>query len=268
MKIHPTAIVDGAAKLGQNVTIGPFSIIGPDVVIGDGSTIQSHVVTEGAVEIGADNFIGHGAIIGGAPQDLSFKSTTRSRVEIGTGNTFREYCTIHRGTAEGSVTRVGNGNFLMGGAHLGHNCEIGNGVIIANDCLLGGYVAIGDGAFLGGSSVFHQFVRVGRFALTQGGSAFSKDIPPFVIAAEVNIAAGINVVGLRRAGFSPAEREEIRRAFKLVYRGGLNTNQALAQTESMEFGSAAREFFEFVRTATKRGVVSFPQKRNRSVERE
>ncbi len=257
MTIHPTALVDGAAKLGANVTIGPFSIVGPKVVIGDECVIQSHVVLEGEVHLGAKNTIGHGSIVGGLPQDLGFKPETQSRVEIGDRNILREHCTVHRGTAQGSATILGNDNFLMAGSHIGHNSQIGNRVIIANNCLLGGYVRIDDGAFLGGSSIFHQFMHVGRLVMVQGNGGFSKDIPPFMIAGEVNFVFGVNALGLRRAGFGTSEREEIRRAFKLLYRSELNTRQALEKAAEIEFGPTAREFFDFVRAAKKRGVAPY-----------
>ena len=253
--IHPTAIVGSGAKIGRNVEIGPHSIIGEAVNIGDDSTIGAHVIIEGEVVIGPENRIAHGTVIGGEPQDLSFSPTTRSRVEIGTKNVIREHCTIHRGTAEGSSTKMGNENFLMAGAHVGHNCEVGNKVIIANNCLLGGYVSVADGAFLGGGCVFHQFMRVGRFAITQGASAFSKDIPPFLIAAERNYVFGLNSVGLRRAGFSSTQRDEIKRAFKLIYFSGLNTRQALGKSKDMEWTDLGREFFQFIADAiAKRGI--------------
>ena len=148
--IHLTAIIGSGAKIGTNVEIGPHSIIGGAVSIGDKSVIGANVVIEGEVIVGPENRIAHGTVIGGEPQDLGFSPTTRSRVEIGAKNVIREHCTIHRGTAEGSATKIGDENFLMAGAHVGHNCEIGNKVIIANNCLLGGYVSVGDGAFLGG----------------------------------------------------------------------------------------------------------------------
>ena len=257
MKIHPTALVDSAARLGEGVEVGPFSIVGAKVVVGAETVIQAHVVIEGEVRIGGKNVIGHGSIIGGPPQDLGFKPDTQSRVEIGDRNVLREHCTVHRGTAEGSATVIGHDNFLMAGAHVGHNSQIGNRVIIANNCLLGGHVRIDDGAFLGGSSIFHQFMHVGRLAMVQGDGGFSKDIPPFVIAGEVNFVFGVNVLGLRRAGFSPAERDEIRRAFKLVYRSGFNVRQALEQAAGMEFGPAAREFFAFAEGARKRGIAPY-----------
>jgi UDP-N-acetylglucosamine acyltransferase len=253
-KIHPTAIVDPGARLGRDVEIGPFSLIGPEVAIGDKTVLQSSVVIEGRVTVGAENFIGHGAIIGTLPQDLSFSPERKTGIEIGNGNIIREYCTIHRGSADGSVTKIGDKNFLMAVAHVGHNCVIGDNVIIANNCLLGGHVRVDDGAFLGGGCVFHQHMHVGRLVIAQGGSAFSKDIPPFVIAAERNYVFGLNVVGLRRAGFSAKDRDEIKSAFRLIYTSGLNISQALENAETMKFGEPAREFFEFVANAKKRGI--------------
>lgn len=254
LKTHPTAIVDPSAKIGADVEIGPFSVIGPQVRIGDRTVIQSHVVIQGDVAIGAGNFIGHGAIIGAPPQDLSFSPERKTKIGIGNENVIREHCTIHRGSAEGSVTKIGDKNFLMAGAHVGHNCEIGNNVIIANNCLLGGHVRVDDGAFLGGGCVFHQHMHVGRLVVAQGGSAFGKDIPPFVIAAERNYVFGLNVVGLRRAGFSAQDRDEIKAAFKLIYLSGLNISQALEKAATMKFAPAARGFFEFVAAAKKRGI--------------
>jgi UDP-N-acetylglucosamine acyltransferase len=254
VKIHPTAIVDPGAHFAKNVEIGPYVCIGRDVALGAHTTVQSHVVIEGAVRIGAENVIGHGTIIGGLPQDLSFKPGTRSGIEIGDSNVIREHVTIHRGTAADSVTRIGNDNFLMAGAHVGHNCTIGNKVIIANNCLLGGYVTVGNGAFLGGGCVFHQFMRVGRLAITQGTSGFGKDIPPFVIAAGVNKVVGLNVVGLRRAGFSAEGRAEIKAAFRLLYESGMNGSQALAEARGRTWGGPAQEFFDFIASAKRRGI--------------
>jgi UDP-N-acetylglucosamine acyltransferase len=263
-KIHPTALVDSGAQIGADVEIGPFSVIGSQVVIGDRTIVQSHIVIEGEVAIGTGNFIGHGAVIGAPPQDLSFSPERKTRVEMGNENVIREYCTIHRGSAEGSATKIGDKNFLMAGAHLGHNCAIGDNVIIANNCLLGGHVRVDDGAFLGGGGVFHQHMRIGRLALTQGASGFSKDIPPFVIAAEINYVFGVNVIGLRRAGFSGRDRDEIKAAFKLLYTSGLNISQALEKAAAMELGAPAREFFAFVAAAGKRGIC--PLKRGANEE--
>ena len=209
--------------------------------------MQSHAVIEGAVRVGADNQIGHGALIGGLPQDLGFKPGTRSSVEIGNRNVIREFVTIHRGTAADSVTCIGDDNFLMAGAHLGHNCAIGDKVIIANNCLLGGYVTVDDGAFLGGGCVFHQFMRIGRLAITQGTSGFGKDIPPYVAAAGINKVVGLNVVGLRRAGFEAVDRAEIKAAFRLLYESGLNVSQALAQARTEDLARPGPGVFRFRR---------------------
>ena len=254
MKIHSTAIIDPGAQLGADVEIGPYSVIGAGAVIGDKCVIQSHVVIEGSVTMGAGNFIGHGAIIGPAPQDLAFDPTIKSVVEIGQGNVIREYCTIHRGSTEGSATVIGDGNFLMVGTHLGHNCTLGNRVVIANDCLLAGHVRIDDQAFIGGGSRFHQGIRMGRLVMAEG--RFTKNLPPFLSAAK-NQVYGINVVGLRRANLSGEERDDVKRAFKLLYRSGLNTKQALEKVAAMEFGPIGREFFDFVANAGKRGIVSY-----------
>src|SRR6188472_834076 len=253
-KIHPTAIVDPNAKIGANVEIGPFSIIGPDVTIGDNTIVQSHVVIEGEVAIGLRNFVGHGAIIGMPPQDVSFSPERKTKVEIGDNNIIREYCTIHRGSPDGSATTIANKNFLMAGAHIGHNCLIGNNVVIANNCLLAGHVRVDDGAFLGGGSTFHQFMHIGRLVMVQGSSAFGKDLPPFTIAAERNYVFGLNIVGMRRARLSAKERSEIKEAFKVVYLSGLNTSQALEKAQTMTFGAPAREFLDFVANAKKRGI--------------
>jgi len=263
LKIHPTALVDPDAQIGVDVEIGPFSVVGPQALIGNKSIVHSHVVIEGNVVIGTGNFIGQGAIIGTAPQDLSFSPERKTKVEIGNDNMIREYCTIHRGSPEGSVTKIGDNNFLMVGTHVGHNCEIGNNVVIANNCLLAGHVRVDDGAFLGGGSTFHQHMHVGRLVMVQGSSAFGKDLPPFVVAAERNAVFGVNVVGLRRAGFNTQDREEIKTAFKLVYTSGLNISQALRKAATMKFGAPAREFLDFVANAKKRGICPL----KRGVER-
>ncbi|MEP6936701.1 MAG: acyl-ACP--UDP-N-acetylglucosamine O-acyltransferase [Chthoniobacterales bacterium] len=257
MKIHPSAIIDPTARIAEDVEIGPYSSVAAGATIESGCVLQSHVVIEGTVRLGQNNTIGHGAVIGAPPQDLNFSRETVSDVAIGSDNVIREYCTIHRGTLAQSSTVIGNGNFLMVGAHVGHNCAIGNGVIIANNCLLGGNVSVGDRAFIGGGTTLHQNTHVGRLAIAQGSSAFSKDLPPFVLAAERNTVFGLNVIGLRRAGFSAAQRAEIKAAFKLLYTSGLNTRQALEKAATTEFSDAGREFFDFVAGAQERGICAF-----------
>ena len=266
VNIHPTAVIHPNAILGDGVTVGPFAVIEEGARIGDRCVIHAHAILCGSVMLGKDNVIGHGAVIGGEPQDLAFKPQVSSRVVIGDGNRFREHVTIHRGTTEGSETVVGHGCYLMAGAHLAHNVRLGDGVIIANNALLGGYVQVADRVFLGGGSVFHQHIRIGRLAICQGASAFSKDIPPFVIGAEINGLAGLNVIGLRRAGFDAATRAEIKRAFDLLYRSGKNVSQATAAASAMEWTETGREFWAFVASAKKKGLVDWLGSRRGAAE--
>ena len=254
MNRHPTAIIHRDAELADDVEVGAHVCIEGPAKIGAGCVIQPHAILTGSVRIGKNNIVGYGAVIGADPQDLSFRPETRSEVCIGDNNRIREYCTIHRGSKEGSATRVGDGNFLMAGAHLGHNVSIGNNVVIANNVLLGGYVEVQDQCFLGGGAVFHQFVRVGRLAIAQGISGFGKDIPPFMVGAEVNFVAGLNVIGMRRAGFGPQLRGEIKEAFKLVYKSGLNRAQALEAARGRKWGAECTSFFNFIEAAKKRGI--------------
>jgi len=255
MKIHPTAIVSPKAVLADDVEIGPGVLVGEGAVIGSGCVIQAHAIIENRVTMGHGNLVGFGVVIGAAPQDFSHGPEIESEVRIGNNNRFREYVTIHRGTKPGTATTVGNDCFLMVGTHLAHNVRLDDHVIITNNCLLAGYVDVAEGAVLGGGSVFHQFVRIGRRAMVAGGSSFNKDIPPFVTANFRNVLIGINVVGLRRAGFSAAARVEIRRAFKLVFRSGLPVREALARARESEWTPEATEFFDFI-AASKRGTCT------------
>lgn len=255
--IHPTAVIHPDAELGENVTVGPYAVIEGAARIGDRCVIQAHAVIGAHVTMGEDNVIGYGAIIGGDPQDFAFRPEIRSEVRIGKANKIREYATLHRGTAEGTATVVGDHCFLMAGAHLAHNVALGDHVILANNTLLGGYVQVGDRVFVGGGCVFHQHIRVGRLAICQGLSAFSKDIPPYVIAAERNGAAGLNVIGLRRAGLTAAQRTEIKEAFDLLYRSGLNVSQAIAAAHDRVWAEEGRAFWDFIAAAKKKGLVDF-----------
>jgi UDP-N-acetylglucosamine acyltransferase len=254
---HPTAVIHPNAEIADNVEIGPYAVIEGAARIGAGCVIQAHAVIGGHVVMGESNLIGYGAVIGGDPQDFAFQSEVASEVRIGNGNRIREYVTIHRGTTEGSATVVGDHCFLMAGAHLGHNVRLGNHGIIANNSMLGGYVQVEDRVFIGGGCVFHQFIRVGRLAICQGASAFSKDIPPFTMAAERNGVAGLNVIGMRRAGIGSEERAEIKAAFTLLYRSGMNVNQAVAAAAERSWNEEAQGFWDFVRAVEKRGLCDF-----------
>ena len=257
MNIHLTAVIHPQAVLGAELTVGPLAVIEEGAVLGDGCTVHAHAFVGGSVTLGKNCTVGHGAVLGGDPQDFAFKPQVRSRVVIGDGTRIGECVTIHRGTTEGSETVLGDTCFLMGGAHLGHNVRLGNGVIIANNALLGGHVQVADRVFIGGGCVFHQHIRVGRLAICQGLSAFSKDVPPFVIAAERNGVAGLNVVGLRRAGLGAEERAEIKRAFDLIYRSGKNASQAITAALAEKWNAQGSEFWDFVVAAKKRGLCDW-----------
>lgn len=259
MQIHPTALVDPSAQIGPDCEIGPYVIIGPQVILGARCRIHAHAVLMDRITLGDDNLIGHGAILGGKPQDFAHQDSVSSEVRIGHRNTLREYVTIHRGTKEGSVTLIGDDNYLMVGAHVGHNARIGNRAVLANNVLLAGYVEVFDGAVLGGGTAFHQFMRVGRLAMVRGGTRMGKDVPPFTVADDRRVI-GLNAIGLRRSGMSPTARLEIKRAFAHIFRSNLNISQALAAIQPDQWGPEANEFFDFIRES-KRGISSWGSSR-------
>jgi UDP-N-acetylglucosamine acyltransferase len=254
MKIHPTAIISPGATLGAGTDVGPYAIIGENVVLGDDCVVQGHAMLTDNVSMGKGNFVGYGTVIGSAPQDFAHTISIRSHVQIGDGNTFREYVTVHRGSKEGTSTVVGDSNFLMSGVHLGHNVHLGNRTVIANNCLLAGYVDVQDEAILGGGSVFHQFLRIGRTTMVRGGTAWSKDIPPFALGTRVNGLGGLNVVGMRRGGFGALARSDVKRAFSLFYRSGLNFTQAIERSMQSLWTKEAEIFFSFVKTKSRLGL--------------
>jgi UDP-N-acetylglucosamine acyltransferase len=258
MTIHPTAIIEPGAELGSDVTIGPFAVIGRETRIGDGCIIGPHVVIFRFATLGPGCRVHAGAVLGDVPQDLAFKDGTTSYLRIGADCTIREGVTIHRGTKPDTATVVGDRCFLMANSHLGHNVQLGNGVLLANGALLGGYVEVGDRAFISGNAAIHQFTRIGRLVMVSGVSALSKDVPPFCTVPSVtrNRVAGMNIIGMRRAQMSPAERAEVKVAFKLLYRSGLNTSDAVAKILEQFPSGPAREFGEFV-AASKRGICRY-----------
>jgi UDP-N-acetylglucosamine acyltransferase len=249
--IHPTAVVHPSARLGQDVIVGPYTVIGEGVEIGDRTRLGSHVVLEKSCVVGTDCVIGAGSVLGGDPQDLRFDASMYSFVKIGNHSTLREHVTVHRATSSGAYTSVGDRCFLMAGCHVGHDGKVRDGAILANNVLLGGHVEIGEKAFLGGGSVFHQFVRVGNLVICQGGSKFSRDIPPYLMAADLNGVIGLNVLGLRRAGFGTEQRAILRTAFALLYRQGMNVTQALQVASQRTWPPEAELFFDFARSSKK-----------------
>ncbi|MGQ7274443.1 acyl-ACP--UDP-N-acetylglucosamine O-acyltransferase [Marinobacter sp. V034] len=230
--VHPQAIVDPAAKLGRNVTVGPWSYVGPGVEIGDDTEILSHVVIKGPTVIGRGNRIFQFSSVGEECQDKKYAGEPTTLV-IGDNNVIRENCTIHRGTVQDQgETRIGNDNLLMAYVHVAHDCVIGNNTILANCATLAGHVSVGDWAILGGGTMVHQFCHVGAYSMSAGGSIVLKDIPTYVMASGQSASAhGLNVEGLKRRGYSKDVISELRRAYKVIYRQGLTLVQAIEALE-------------------------------------
>jgi UDP-N-acetylglucosamine acyltransferase len=252
-KIHPTAIVSPRATLGDGNDIGPGCIIEDGTVLGSRNRLWTNVYVGPGTTLGDENQIHMGAVVGHVPQDLAF-SGGPSFTTVGHRNTLREYVTIHRGTKEGTATVLGDDNFLMANAHLGHNCQVGSRTVMANLATLAGYCEVQDGAVISGMVVVHQFTRIGRLAMVSGLSAVSKDVPPYTLCAgRPAVIRGLNTVGLRRAGLSPAVREEIKRAYKLLYREGLNVSNAMAAISQECQSPEVKSLVEFVKSS-KRGI--------------
>lgn len=256
MHIHPSAVIHPEASIGAETRIGPCAVIEEAVTIGERCVIGAHAVIHPYTRLGPETRVHAGAVIGDWPQDLAF-SGVASRVEIGTGCVLREGVTVHRGTKEGTVTRVGDRCFLMANSHVAHNCVLGNDVILANGVLLGGYVEIGDRVFLSGNCVVHQFIHIGRLAMMSGLSAVSKDLPPFCVVhnLSVNHVSGLNVVGMRRAGLSPEERKQVKSAFNILYRSGLNVKQAVERMKAEFPDGPAAELWQFAESS-QRGICA------------
>ncbi len=253
--IHPSATIGKDVQLGGGNEIGPACVIEDGVVLGSRNKLWMNVYLGPGTTIGDGNQIHMGAVIGHLPQDLAF-SGAASFTKIGHRNTIREYVTIHRGTKEGSATVVGDDNFLMASAHLGHNCQVGNRTILTNLATLAGYCTVEDGAVLSGMVVVHQFTRIGQLAMVSGLSAVNKDVPPYMLCGgRPAVIQGVNAVGLRRAGLAPAVREEIKRAYRLLYREGLNVPHALEAIEQECKSSQLKVLVEFVKSST-RGICA------------
>jgi UDP-N-acetylglucosamine acyltransferase len=254
--IHPTAIIDPRARLGPAVGVGAYSVIGPEVVLGAGSEVGHHVVLEAAVSVGERSRIGHGSIIGGAPQDLKYREGTPSGVRIGVGTVIREHVTIHRATRENGWTQIGDNCFVMASSHIAHDCVIGDHVIIINYAGLTGHVRVEDRATVGGLSGIHPFARIGTYAYIGGCSKVNQDVPPFVIADGVPATArSVNVVGLRRGGVGVEDRRQIQAAFRILYRSGLSPATAIGRIRAeLTLTPLLAHLVEFVETS-KLGIV-------------
>lgn len=252
--IHPTAIVHPGAKLDPTVQVGPYVVIDEGVAIGADCIIGPHVYLTGLTTIGIHNRFYAGAVIGEAPQDLKYNGEP-TRLRIGDHNVFREHVTVHRSNKTAEETIIGSRNFLMANSHVAHNCHLGDSVILANGTLLGGHVTLHDRAFLSGNCLVHQFVRVGTLALMQGSAGISKDLPPYTVARGTNGICGLNTIGLRRAGFAPAERLELKQLYRALFRDGRNLCAAIADARDKYSSAPAKVMLDFVAAAT-RGVCS------------
>ena len=252
--IHPTAIVHPNAKLDATVRVGPYAVIDEGVELGPDCVLGPHVYLTGQTTIGARNRFYAGCVIGEEPQDLKY-SGAPTRLRIGDHNVFREHVTVHRSNQAAEDTVIGSHNFLMANSHVAHNCRLGDLVILANGVLLGGHVILNDRAFLSGNCIVHQFVRVGTMALMQGGSAISKDLPPYTVACGGNGICGLNTVGLRRAGLTPAERLELKQLYRTLFREGRNLRAAVAHAREKFSSAPAKVMLDFLAGST-RGVCS------------
>ena len=255
-EIHPQAIVDPAAKLGEGVRVGPWSWIGPDVEIGDGTEILSHVVIKGPTRIGRNNRIFQFSSVGEECQDKKYQGEPTTLI-IGDGNVIRESCTIHRGTVQDrGETRIGNGNLFMAYVHVAHDCVIGDHTILANCATLAGHVDVDDYVILGGGTMVHQFCHLGQHCMSAGGSIVLKDVPAYVMASGQSAGAhGLNIEGLKRRGFSKEALHALRRAYRVIYRDGNTLEQAIAILEQDFDQSAEVQTLVHTLRRAERGIV-------------
>ena len=255
-QIHPTAIIDKRAKLGANVSVGPYTVIDGDVEVGEGTTIGAHNVITGHTRIGRDNRIFHFCSIGEANQDKKYRGEP-TRLEIGERNTIREYCSLNRGTVQDAgVTRIGDDNWIMAYAHVAHDCRVGSNTVFANHATLGGHVHIGDWTVLGGFVGVHQFVKIGAHVMAGVASVILQDVPPYVtVAGQPCAPHGINSEGLRRRGFTPEAIAAIKRAYRTLYRSGLGLAEARADLEAQaREAPEVRPLVDFLKAA-ERGIL-------------
>ena len=254
-RIHPTAIIDSTAQIGEGCEIGPYCVIGANVELGPECQLLHHVSVSGPSKIGSGNRFYAFSSIGQQTQDLKYAGEP-TYLAIGDGNTFREFVTVHRGTAKGTVTRIGNGGNFLSYSHIAHDCIVGNNVIFSNNGTLAGHVEVGDHAIIGGLTAIHQFCRIGAYALTGGCSKIVQDVPPFMIAdgnpAKVR---SYNKVALERHGFSDESHRAIKEAYRLIYRSALNLQQAVEQIRSdLPETPEVTQLLAFV-TSSPRGII-------------
>ncbi|OIO54037.1 MAG: acyl-[acyl-carrier-protein]--UDP-N-acetylglucosamine O-acyltransferase [Alphaproteobacteria bacterium CG_4_10_14_0_2_um_filter_63_37] len=254
--IHPTALVDPAARLGEGVEIGPYSIVGPQVEIGAGTWIGPHVVIQGATRVGCENRIYQFCSLGEAPQDLHDRGEA-TRLEIGDRNQIRESVTVHRGSKKGGgLTVVGSDCYIMINTHIAHDCTIGNHTIIANNVALGGHCRIGNWVTLGGATLVHQFCAVGDYAFTGAGSYIARDVPPhLMVTGNPSVPRGLNRVGLKRRGFSDAQIRRLTEVYKILYLRNYDLAEATRQIEALAEGHEEVTLFADFLKQSKRGII-------------
>src|SRR5476649_2546689 len=254
--LHPTAIIDPHARLGAGVEVGPYAVIGAEVELGDGCKVGHHATIEGPAKIGPRNEFFPYAAIGFKTQDLKYAGEP-THLEIGGGNTFREFSTVHRGTAVGEKTIIGDGNLFLAYAHIAHNCVVGNKTIFSNNATLAGHVIVGDHAVISGLSAVHQFCRIGAHAIIGGCAKIVQDVPPFLVAdGNPAVLRGVNEVGLKRRGFLEADIKALRRAYRILADKTLNFSQSVEKIEASE--DAANPYVKYLvdfLKSTERGVI-------------
>jgi UDP-N-acetylglucosamine acyltransferase len=254
--IHETAVISGEAKIGKNVTIGPFCVIQGDVLIGDNCVLHSHVVIKGKTRIGSGNIFFQFTSIGEDCQDKKYAGEETELV-IGDNNIFRESVTVHRGTIQDKgITKVGSDNLFMVNVHIAHDCIVGNEVIFANNVTLAGHVSVHDNAILGGLVAIHQFCRIGEHAFVGGGGIILRDVPPFVmVSGTKHIPQGINSEGLKRRGYASSSIMAVKRAYKALYREGNTLEEAMAKIASESEGNTELDTFLAFLADSQRGII-------------
>lgn len=262
VQIHPSSIIEPGAQLGADVSVGPFCVVGANVTLGDGVTLKSHVVVDGYTTIGAKTSIHPFASIGGKPQDLKYHGE-ESQLVIGSGNTIREYVTMHPGTEGGGMkTVVGDNSLFMVGVHVAHDCQVGHQVVMANHATLAGHVVVGDHALIGGLSAVHQFVRIGAYAVIGGMSGVESDVIPFGrVKGERAFLAGLNLTGLERNGFTKDQIKALQRAFNLLF-GDEGTMEQRLEIVATDFANDALvgQILDFARAKTRFPLCQPPKK--------
>lgn len=267
MTIHPTAVVDPTAELAEDVSVGPFCVVGAHAVLGRRTRLESHVAIEPHTTLGEDCHVRQGAVLGGPPQDHKYKGE-RSYVIIGDRNIIRECVTIHRATGEGEATRIGDDNMIMAYCHIGHNSELGNGIMMANQVGISGHCVVEDRVVFGGIVGIHQFVRIGKFAMIGGMSKVVTDVPPFMMVdGRPTEVIGLNVLGLRRAGIPPNVRVGLKQGFRLLYRSNLNLSQGIEAAYNEVDPSDERDYLLEFLTNIRRGYAGRQNDPNRPRQR-